>query len=35
MDNGPFRIPQPTERNDDNKPEPTRQEPEEVKPVVE
>lgn len=35
MDNGPFRIPQPTERNDDNKPEPTRQESEEVKPVVE
>lgn len=35
MDNGPFRMPQPTERSDNNKPEPIRQEPEEVKPVVE
>lgn len=35
MDNGPFRMQHPTDRNDDNKPEPIRQEPEEPKPVVE
>jgi len=33
MDNGPFRMPQPSERNEDNTPEPIRQEPEHVKPV--
>ncbi len=30
MDNGPFRMQQPTERNDESKPEPARREPEHI-----